>query len=210
MWHSPFTRWGTFLLLLAVLGTGLMTGCQTLREVSNLRDVQFRIDRVSEADLAGVSIDRLRSYNDLSGADIARLGASFAQGDVPLSFQLHLEAENPESNDVNARLTEMDWTLLLNDRETITGTFDQEIVLSPGEPKDIPVGIQLDLIEFFDDNLRGLVDLAAAVGGEGPPTNVKLKVQPTIQTRLGPMRYPNPITVVSEQVGETQADDKDR
>ena len=188
-------------LLLVLLAVGGLAGCQILREVSNLKDVRLRIDRVTGAQLAGISLAKVQSYDDLGGMDVARLGAALADGRLPLSFTLHVEATNPESNTLNARLTKMDWTLLLEERETVSGTFDREVVLRPGIPTDVPVDVQLDLATLFDENLQQLVDLATAVGGEGPPTNVKLKVQPTIQTRLGPMRYPNPITVVSEEVG---------
>jgi hypothetical protein len=140
---------------------------------------------------------------------VARLGASLSQRDLPLSFTLHVEAENPADNSVNARLTEMDWTLLLDEKETISGVSDREVVLPPGTPKDVPVDIELDLVEFFDENLRGLVDLAAAVGGEGPPTNVQLRVQPTVRTPLGPMKYPSPITVVSQDVGDSSSPGED-
>lgn len=206
---SPYTEWNMrnepgiqwLRPLVLILVCGLLVSCQTLREVSNLRDVQFRIDRATDARLAGIDLAGLESYRDLSGADVARLGASLSQGDLPFSFTLHVEAENPADNSVDARLTEMDWTLLLNEQETISGVFDREVVLSPGTPKDVPVDIELDLVEFFDENLRGMVELATAVGGEGPPTNVQLRVQPTVQTRLGPMKYPNPITVVSKDVG---------
>lgn len=191
-------------LILVLAVTGMVPACQTLREVSNLKDVRFRIDRATDPQLAGVSLDRVQSYDDLGGVDLARLGASLADGTLPFSFTLHVEATNPETNRLNARLTQMDWTLLLQDRETISGTFDREITLPPGEPTGVPVEVELDLVEFFGNNLRQLVGLATAVDGEGPPTNVKLKVQPTIQTRLGPMRYPSPITVVSEDVGKSQ------
>lgn len=200
---SRFPTWtGGVILVLVVTGMG--AACQTLREVSNLKDVRFRIERASNPQLAGISLDRVQSYNDLGGVHLARLGASLADGTLPFSFTLRLEATNPESNRLNARLTQMDWTLLLQERETISGTFDREITLPPGEPTGVPVDVKLDLVEFFGDNLRQLVGLATAVGGEGPPTNVKLKVQPTIQTRLGPMRYPSPITVVSEDLGKSQ------
>jgi hypothetical protein len=195
--HRSRLRWGVSLLLVA----GLMTSCQTLREVTNLKDVQFRIDRATDARLASINLAQVRSYQDLSGADVARLGAALSSGELPLSFTLHVAAENPSTNSVNARLTQMDWTLLLNDQETIAGTFDREVVLPPGTPKDVPVAIKLDLIDFFDENLRGLVNLATAVGGEGPPTNVSLRVQPTVQTPIGRMKYPTPITVVSQDVG---------
>lgn len=184
-----------------LLLAGLLTSCQTLREVTNLKDVQFRIDRATDAQLAGVSLNEVRSYRDLSGVDVARLGAALSDGELPLSFTLHVAAENPSTNSVDARLTQMDWTLLLNDQETIAGTFDREVVLPPGTPKGVPVDVQLDLIDFFDENLRGLVDLATAVGGEGPPANVSLRVQPTVQTAIGRMKYPTPITVVSRDVG---------
>lgn len=207
MRNEPGIQWLPPVVLLLV--GGLLVSCQTLREVRNLKDVQFRIDRATDGRLAGIDLSGLQSYRDLSGADVTRLGASLSQGDLPLSFTLHVEAENPSENSVNARLTEMDWTLLLDDKETISGVSDREVVLPPGTPKDVPVGIELDLVEFFDENLRGLVDLATAVGGEGPPTNVQLRVQPTVRTPLGPIKYPNPITVVSKDVGDDPSQGED-
>jgi len=198
--HS-FRSTGSTAIVLGLVMVGLLGGCRAFREVSNLKEVRFRIDRVTDAQLAGISLAGVQSYEDFGGLDIARLGSALAEGRLPLSFQLHVEATNPEGNTLNARLTNMDWTLLLEDRETVSGTVDRTIVLPPGEPTDVPVDVSLDLAELFDENLQRLVALATAVAGEGPPTNVKLKVQPTIQTRLGPMRYPNPITVVSKDVG---------
>lgn len=198
------TRLPAFCLraLALLLVAGGLLSCQTLREVATLKDVQFRLDRASDARLAGVDLDEIRSYQDLRGADVARLAASVSEGELPLSFTLHVEAENPSSNSVDARLTKMDWTLLLDEQETVSGVFDREVVLPPGTPKDVPVDLRLDLIEFFDQNLQGLVDLASAVSGEGPPTNVQLRVRPTVRTPLGEMKYPNPITVVSRDVGQ--------
>lgn len=197
------SRFSTVLCVLGgvlVLGS-LLSGCQTLREVANLKNVEFRLDRTEDAQLAGVDLEGIRSRSDLSASDVARLGSALSVGEMPLRFTLFVEARNPDENSVNARLTVMDWVLLLDDRETVSGTFDREVVLPPGTPKEFPLDIRLDLVEFFDQNLQSLVQLAASVGGAGPPTNVKLRVQPTIQTPIGPMQYPNPITVVSEDVG---------
>lgn len=188
-------------LALGVLGVAV-AGCTAFREVANLRKVQFAINRVAQPRLAGVDLSRVQSYDDLRGTDVVRLGSALSDGNLPLSFTLHLDAENPSSNSVNARLTQMDWTLLLEDKETVSGRFDQEVVLPPGEPKDVSFDVELDLIRFFEDNLRGLVDLAAAISGNAPPQTLKLRVQPTVNTRLGPVQYPSPITVVSKEVGE--------
>lgn len=184
---------------------GGLVGCKTLREVSNLRKVDFAIDRVSDPELAGVDLRNVRSYSDLGAKEMLRLSSAIADGTIPLSFTLHVNARNPESNDVNARLTKMDWTLLLQDRETITGTFDEERVLRPGEPTDIPLDLSVNLVEFFENNLRDIVNVALSIRGDREPTNVKLKVRPTVQTPLGPMPYPGEITVVNEDVGRAEA-----
>ena len=188
------------LILLALLAS-IAVSCQTLRQVSNLKDVQFRIDRATNVQLAGIDLGGVRSVEDVSGIDMARLGSALSRGELPLSFTLFVEAENPASNSVDARLTQMDWTLLLDDTETISGTSDREVVLPPGTPKEVGVDIDLDLVEFFDRNLQSFLDLATAVAGDGPPANLKLRVRPIIQTPIGRMKYPTPITVVSKDVG---------
>jgi hypothetical protein len=193
-------RYVEYLVAGLVLFSGLH--CQTIREISNLRNVRFVIDRVADVRLAGVDVQRLRSYEDLSVTDIARLGRALARNEFPLDFQLHLTAENPPDNSVQARLVNLDWTLLLDDKETISGVFDGNIVLPPGEPTDVPIGVTLNLVDFFEHGVRDLVELALAVSGQGgEPTRIKLQATPTIDTALGPIRYPQPITIVSRQVG---------
>lgn len=190
---------------LALVGAGLfvssITGCTALREVSNLRKVQFAIDRVSNPRLAGVNLSGFDSYEDLRTTDVLRLGSSLSDGELPMAFTLNVEATNPSSNSVNARLTAMDWTLLLEEKETIAGRFEQEVVLPPGEPQDLAIQIELDLVRFFEDNLRGIVNLASAIVQNEPPQTVKLRVQPTVNTTFGRIEYPSPITVVSKRVG---------
>jgi hypothetical protein len=96
----------------------------------------------------------------------------------------------------------MDWTLLLDDRETVSGSTTREFVLEPGVPGDIPITISLDLADFFETNARDMIDLALAVAGAGgEPTRITLRALPTIQTSIGPIRYPQPIIIVSREIG---------
>lgn len=186
-----------------VLGATCISGsCATLQSIAALRRVEFALDHVTDARLAGVAIDRIRDYRDLSALEIARVGTALAAGDVPLDFVLHVSALNPADNSVAARLVQMDWTLLLEDRETVSGTIDREFVLEPGVPGDIPVTIRVDLADFFEKNARDMIDLALAVAGAGgAPKRVALRASPTIQTAIGPIRYPEPITIVSTELG---------
>lgn len=194
-------RWRSALGVM-VLTAMVLSGCAMLQQIAALRQVDFGIDRVADGRLAGVSLDRVRSYQDLTAIDVARIGTALARGTVPLEFTLHLSALNPADNSVAARLIAMDWTLLLEDRETIAGRLEREIVLEPGIVSDIPLAIALDLSDFFQRNARDLAELALSVAGAGgAPKQVALRAQPTIQTSLGPIRYPQPITIVSGQVG---------
>ena len=193
-------RYVEYIIVGLVMVSGLQ--CQTLREITNLRNVRFTIDRVAEVHLAGVDVQRLKSYQDLSPGDILRLGRAVASKNFPLDFQLHLTAENPPDNTVQARLVKLDWTLLLDDKETISGVFEDNIVLAPGQPTDVPIPISLNLVDFFQHGVRDLVDLALSVAGQGgEPKRIKLQAIPTVDTPLGPIRYPQPITIISRQVG---------
>lgn len=195
------SRFGWSSLPVISLVLVLLAGCTALREAANLRNVEFRINRLTETRLAGVDVSNVESYEDLSSRDVLQLGAALADGTLPLSFVLHLRALNPADNNENARLARMEWTLLLDEKETVSGTYEGDVLLRPGEPTDVPVQMDLDLVRFFDENLREFVDLVTALSGEGPPQGVKLRVQPTINTRFGRLKYPSPITVVSEEVG---------
>ena len=160
------------------------------------------MDRLSDVRVAGIDLARVRTYSQLSVTEAARLAAAVSQRTLPMDFTVHLTAVNPEDNSVDARLVRMDWTLLLQDRETLSGTFADETVLRRGQPTDVPIDVSLDLLDFFEGSARDLFDLAISIADpNAPPTDVALRATPTVDTALGPIRYPRPITIVSRAVG---------
>ncbi len=179
-----------------------LAGCATLQQLAALRDVDFSVDRVSGVRLAGIDLAGVRSYSDLGVADAGRLALAVSQRELPMDFRVHLTALNPEDNSVDARLVRMDWTLFLQGRETLSGVFADETLLPRGQPTDVPISVSLDLIDFFQGSARDLFDLAMDIAGQGgEPTEVTLRAVPTVDTALGPIRYPQPITIVSREVG---------
>ncbi len=182
-----------------------VTGCATIQEIAALRSVRFQLDRVTEPRLAGVDLSRAQSAADLSFREGAAVASAFASRRLPLSFRLHLRAENPASNEVTARLLRMRWTLYLEDTETVSGRIDREYVLSPGRPADIPIDVSLDLLEFYERSGADLIELALNVAGAGgQPKHVKVTATPTIDTPLGAITYPQPITIVAGSVGRPE------
>jgi hypothetical protein len=189
-------------LALPALLAVLVTSCATLQQIAALRSVDFQLDHVANVRVAGIDASSISSYSDLSIMDAARVGAAIARRELPLVFDLHVSAENPEENPVTARLLRMQWTLLLDDTETISGLIEQELELPPGQPRDIPVGISLDLFDFFERSGPDLFNLALNLMGVGnEPSRVAIRAMPTVNTALGPISYPQPITIVDRRVG---------
>ena len=179
----------------ALLVSVLATGCATLQQLTALQHVDFALDRVTGVELAGVDLFRIRGFDDLSLSDGLALADAVRQQNLDLDIGLSVRATNPSSN-IDARLVRLDWTLFLEDRETVSGRLADEIVLPSGESTYVPVSTQLNLVDFFDGGARDLFELAYALTGNGSePQEVTLSLLPTIQTVLGPITYEAPIRV---------------
>lgn len=173
-----------------------LPACATLGRLAGMALLEFFIDRVMNVRLAGVELDRIRSYGDLGVTDVARIGAAVASRELPLEFDLLLVAENPVDNDFTARLTRLDWTLHIQEQETIDGVLRRTFELEPGEPRDIVIPMRLDLFDYFGGNAREMVDLVLWISGEdGPPRDLVIEALPVVETPLGPLRYPGPIEI---------------
>ncbi|HYJ32971.1 MAG TPA: hypothetical protein VE326_07090 [Candidatus Binatia bacterium] len=173
-----------------------MVGCATLREAAALRRVEFRLDRVSDAEVVRIRLDPLPTYRSLTAAQIARLGVGVATRDVPFGFTLHLEGRNPQSNQVAARMIALGWSYRVDDREILNGRLDQPLRFPPGQAVDVPVAIEFNLYRFFGGDARTLFETAAALAGQaGGRHDVEVRLTPRIDTPIGPMDYPTPITI---------------
>ena len=180
-------------------------GCASLQQLAALRRVEFAIDGVGNGRLAGIDLSRVSFYRNLTATDLGRVTLALARKDLPLEFQVNVQATNPSANAVTATMARLAWSLFLDERETITGVVDTPVSLPPGQPVIIPVPVRLNLVEFFDGSAQDLVNLALAIAGlDSNPTRVSLRAVPTVSTRLGPITYPGSITIVSRTVGGTR------
>jgi len=180
----------------------LLSGCQVFKQAANLSRLDFSLSGVDSPRLAGIDLTSVRSPDDVSPTDMLRLGSAVLRDDLPFDFTLLVAAENPQSNSVDARMVRLDWTLLLDDRETVSGFSEPDVEIAPGSTAELPTVISLNLLEFFESGLPDLIDLALAVSGSGDPTRVKLEATPTVTTVLGPIKYPVPIVIVGSEVGK--------
>ena len=58
------------------------------------------------------------------------------------------------------------------------------------------------ITDFFEGSAKDLVELALNLAGQGgEPKEITLRGTPTVDTPIGPIRYPQPITIASQRVG---------
>ena len=181
--------------LVAALGVLLLIpGCTTIQRLAALQNVDFALDRLSDGLVAGVDLDRLRG-GSLGPTDLARLGTAAARGEVPLSFVLHVGADNPSDNPA-AQLVSLDWTLFLDGTETIAGVYNDDRTIPSGQSVDLPIAMDLDLARFFGRNVEDLARLVGNVAGvESQRQTIRLDAVPTVNTAVGPIRYPGVISI---------------
>lgn len=179
-----------------------LASCATMRQVIALRQVRFEIDRVTAVRLAGVNLDGKRSPRDVSPLEATRITAAALRGQLPLAFEVHLIGMNPAENRTTARLVRFAWTLYLDDQEAIAGTLDTAYTFAPGVTTDVRLPVSLDVLRVFRRSGPELLDLALGLAGLGTrQTKVEITAVPTIDTPLGGIRYPEPITIVRRTVG---------
>lgn len=179
-----------------------LAGCATLGNLAALSQVAFSLASTQDGRLAGVSVARIAAYRELSFLDVGKLALAVARKDVPLDLQVNVLAANPAGNQTTATMAKLAWTLLVDNKETVSGVLDTVVTLPSGQPVTIPLRVRVNLYEFFGGSAESLLNLAAGLAGlNADPTRLTLRATPTINTPIGPITYPTPITIATRTVG---------
>jgi hypothetical protein len=202
---------GIFGIVIAfVIGAGVfsasLNSCGAINSLTNLSRIQFKINDVSHVQIAGIDISNKHSVSDFGMMDGINLLAAFNSGRFPLTLTIDVAAKNPNaatgSSVLNAiKVSDLPWTLLLNGTPTINGNIGSPVgVPAGGTTTMIPLQVSIDLKQFFgSQNYNDMINLALSLSGQGGASKVQLKTQPTMSTPLGPVKYPNVITIGSSQ-----------
>lgn len=183
-------------LALALVTLLAIPGCAALQELAALRSVTFEFAGISNVRIAGIPVGAGATFSSLGAVNLARLGAAVIAKEVPLEMVAHVSARNPAENSVAARMVGLDWTLFIEDRRTLAGGLGSAVAIEPGRSADVPLAVRFDLLELQGGGARDLFDLALAIAGQGAlQKDLRLDLTPTIETSLGPIRYPSPIVV---------------
>lgn len=194
-------------MMLAISSIFIVTGCQSLKDAAGalnaFKQLQFKLGDVNNFKLAGVNIATLQNPKNLSITDGVNLFNAYNKKQLPVSFRLNVEAKNPNASSSGSGdffLKKMDFTLYIDNKETINGSVADRLRVPPGGATAIiPVDMSLDLMKFFGDKgYEDLLNLAFAVGGvDGSSSRLKLGARVTVETPLGDVKYPGELTIIN-------------
>ncbi len=195
-----------FYLVVFTMIVTFQLGCSAVTEtMKNAERLKFKLGSVDNFNLAGVKLKNVSSLRDFSILDGAALVAAFTTGKMPARFNVNLIAKNPDSpggsTATNSLIKQLDWRLLIDNKDIIDGSVSNISVPGVGQQVTIPIPISIDLLKFFGDGgYESLINLALALGGKtGNSSRVTLKIKPTIDTFLGGITYPGEINVIDKE-----------
>lgn len=175
-----------------------LAGCTSLQQLSNLSRCKFKLNSLTQAKLAGVDVQQAENVRSLTLTQIGKLTSAYLNKDLPLTFQLNVEANNPNTG--AAALSQFDWILTIDDIEMTRGTHHKPISIPGNGTTVIPMQISIDLFSVLKNESKdALLNFAFNLTDAGnKPTRVRLKLKPTINVGQVPLTYPDYISVGTE------------
>jgi hypothetical protein len=184
----------------------MTSSCSVYETVVNLSRLQFKLGNVNNFTVSGINISNKNSLQDFNPLELLNLTQSIATGKLPASFTLNVEAKNPNDGtggypQTNATLKEFPWRLEVDNVETIAGNIGAPVAVpGTGEIQNIPLTMNIDLIQFFGNKgLDNLVNLALTLGGQqGSSSKLALYATPTVSSPLGNIKYPGELKIIEQ------------
>ena len=182
----------------------IFNSCSVYETIVNLSRLQFKLGEVDGFTVNGINISNKSKLEDFNPADLFMLTSAVTSGKFPVSFTLNVEAKNPNDGTggypkTDATLKSFPWHLQIDGKETISGNITNPVsVPGTGEITIIPIEIEMDLIQFFNDKgYDSLLNLVLALGGKnGSSSRLTMFADPTVSTALGDINYPGEIKIV--------------
>jgi hypothetical protein len=194
------------LLLFSVILLLTTSSCSVYETMVNLSRLKFKLGTVNNFTVSGINISSKKSLQDFSPLEIVNLTSVIASGKLPASFTLNVEAKNPNDGSggypkTDATLKAFPWRLEIDNVETISGNIGTPVsVPGTGEITNIPLTMNIDLIEFFGNKgFDNLLNLALSLGGQqGSSSRLSLYATPTVSSPIGDIKYPGELKIVDQ------------
>jgi hypothetical protein len=186
------------ILVIAILALAVVPSCGVLEQTAQMQRLSlctFDVTGVDNIKLAGVNLRQGMSYSDLNAAQVMSLTGALFSRNLPLEFIMNIKVDNP--NDNLAAMNRMEYIILLDGLQLVTGAVNERYEVPAGGSTTIPMKLQLELFEALSGETGdALVNLAFKLtGNESNPSELLFRVKPFIRVGGRELAYPGYLNV---------------
>ena len=185
----------TLIILFLAIGVSSCEVMNQVAQMANLAKCSFDFNSVNQVQMLGVNLNKGMSKSDLNVAQLLSLTNAIAQRKLPVTFNVNLDINNP--NSIAASMAKMDYIVTLNGKEVISTTMNNSISVPANSKNTVSIPITTDLFQLFSgESADAIVNLAFKLAGaSNDPVNVGLKVKPYISIGNQQLAYPDYISL---------------
>lgn len=185
-----------FLLPLLLL---LLQSCSVFSELTAFKKCEFRLYSIQDPAICGLDLSDRRSPSDFTFLDGQMIAANLLRGTLPFEVTVNMEVKNPGTT--TAAVNSIEWVAYIDELEVAAGQVERRIEVPPsGGLAIVPVKIQADLIDYMEgNNPKTMMNFALnLVGNSDQPSNLSMKIKPSLLVGGQTIQYPGFFTVDHE------------
>ena len=138
---------------------------------------------LDEAQLGGFNMPTQAAGTGLAPAQLDQLAAASGSADVPLRLRLRLEARNPNRQKV--LLNELEYQVLVDNREVARGTTDNVLEVPERNTLSIPLTVTANVRDVLGAGMKPERLASAFSTWNRQPARLTVRVRPTFQNATG-------------------------
>lgn len=186
-------------IYIVIAGLLVLGSCKALMSYTNILKCDFRMESLKNPTLAGIDVNSVKSFSDLSFLQAGKITTAYLGGNIPLVFILNMEAKNPNTSE--ARMAQFDWIVKIDEVQIASGTNQSEYVVPANEGREIiPLRISVNLLDVINKESKDtLINFGLNLAdASNVPTRVSLQIRPTVNVGNVPVTYPGYINLGTE------------
>jgi len=189
-----------YLLALCLILPLLLSQCAVNKQISQaktLGDCRYNLASADSIYLAGIDVRELRNTKDFNPLKYPRLATGLLLRNVPLDVRLNLDVTNPTARP--AGINQFEYRILLAGQELFNGFINQRVEVLPGGTTRIPFRLSTNAYQLITDasTRDAFTQLVQNLAGSGntKPSELTIKLKPTLDMLGGQINYPGYITI---------------
>lgn len=188
-------------LFVALLGGILISfnSCSILEqahEYERFIQCDFNLSGIKVLEINGIDISTMHSNGEIGMMDMMAISKQIFSSNFPATLSINLKASNKDAQ--QASIAGLDWKILMDGEELVSGLVDREVVVKPQSSTTFPVIVELDLLKLLRSESLGKI-MAFAFGRnqyeEISKLGAEIKIKPYYKTNSGIKKYPGYLTI---------------